>query len=156
MLRRSVRGTCSCPRRKTLLRREYADDQAARHAQHDFLHQSMMSLLERRQPHVTQQVFAQPPARDVGVQQELMLDVVAHALAQPVAAVRQILAEPSIGDRSAVVQLGDFLLQLRVAHRFHDAARVHALLREHFDLLHVDLPARAVDRDADLELGCRA
>ena len=82
-----------------------------------------------------------------------MLDVVAHALAQPIAPVRQILAEASIAQSQRLAsRLVDFLLQLREAHRFHDPARVHALLREQLDLLYVDLLTRAVDGDVDLEL----
>ena len=62
----------------------------ARHAQHQVLHHPMMALFERRQSHVAQHVFAQAASGDVGVQQELMFDVVAHALAQPVAPMREI------------------------------------------------------------------
>ena len=76
--------------------------------------QAVMSLFERRQAHGAQQVFAQPTARDVGVQQELVFDEVAHALAQPVAAVA---SDPGpAGDRgidALSFNAADFLLQLR-------------------------------------------
>ena len=61
-----------------------------------------MALLDVRESHVAQQVFAQPPAGDIGVQQELLLDVIAHALAQPIAALRQILREAAIRRAAAL------------------------------------------------------
>ena len=73
----------------------------------------MMALLERRQSHVAQQVFAQAASGHVGVQQELMLDVVAHALAQPVAPMREIDGATPIGNGRAVCEPRDLLLQLR-------------------------------------------
>ena len=126
--------------------------EAPRHAQHQILQHPVMTLFERRQPHVAQQVFAQAAPGHIRVQQELMLDVVAHAFAQPVAPMREVHGAASIGNRRAVREPRDLLLQLGVTHRIHDPARVHALLREHLDLVHVDLATGGVDGDGDFHL----
>src|SRR5688500_5478742 len=60
-----------------------ARDEAPCHAPHDILHESMMTLIDRSQANVTQQVLAQALASDVGVKQKLLFDVGAYFLAQP-------------------------------------------------------------------------
>src|SRR6185503_12735073 len=126
--------------------------ESPRHAQDQIVQHPMMALFERRQPHVAQHVFAQATSSNIGMQQKLMLDVVAHALAQPITAVREIDGAAPVGNQSAIREPRDFLLQLGLTHRVHDSPRVHALLREHFDLVNVHLPAGSVDGDRDLHL----
>ena len=80
-----------------------------------------------------------------------MLDIVTDALAQPIASPAEILREPTIWNRIAGRQREYFLLQLGVPHRFENAACVHALLGEQFDLVNVHLPAGGADDHVDFD-----
>jgi hypothetical protein len=86
------------------------------------------------------------------MQQELMFDVIAYSLAQPVAPLCEVNGAAPIGNSGAVRQARDLLLQLGLTHRIHDPSRVDALLREHFDLMGIDLPAGSVDGDRYFQL----
>ena len=92
-------------------------------------------MLHVAELHFAQELFAQAPAGDVRVQQELAFNVVPHLFAQPLAALLELLAQTPLRDGVAALQVPEFALQVREPHFLHDAAGVEALLCEHLDFL---------------------
>ncbi len=87
------------------------------------------------------------------MQQKLLLDVVAHLLAQPVAAALELLAEAPRRNGPRVAEIADLPVQISEPHLLHDLARVEAFLREDLDLAEVNGLAGLGHGHGELDLG---
>ena len=66
------------------------------HAQHDFLHQAEVAVFDVGQFDLAQQLFSNSAAGHIGMQNELLLNIVTDLLAQPVLP-RSAIPDPDDG-----------------------------------------------------------
>ena len=81
-------------------------------------------MLDVRQFYRTEHLFSQSLAGDIGVEHELLLNVVAHLFAQKITSLLELLTESSGGNSRVRAQIADFPIQIWQAHMVHDATRV--------------------------------